>query len=72
MDEKTNQARQGRMISLVIAGVAIGWIAATALGQALDWTQRTRVLFDLLALAGFTMAIWMIYGLWRDRQKDKD
>ncbi|PYG34632.1 DUF5337 domain-containing protein [Pelagimonas varians] len=72
MRDKANQARQGRAISLVIAGVAIGWIAMTALGQALDWTQRTRVLFDLLALAGFAMAIWMIYGLWRDRQKDKD
>ncbi len=72
MSDKINQARQGRVISLVIAGVAIGWIVMTALGQALDWTQRTRVLFDLLALAGFAMAIWMIYGLWRDRQKDKD
>lgn len=76
MGKAADQARQGRVISLVIAGVAIGWIAMTALGQALEWTQRTRVLFDLLALAGFTMAVWMIYGLWRDRrtagQKDKD
>ena len=76
MSETDNQARRGRVISLLIAGVAIGWIALTALGQALDLSQRTRALFDLLALAGFGMAIWMIYGLWRDRQtsgqKDKD
>ena len=25
-----------------------------------------------LATAGFGLAIWMIYGLWRDSQKDKD
>lgn len=30
------------------------------------------VSFDLAALAGFGWALWMIYELWRDRQKDKD
>jgi len=71
-DRKDDIARQGRTIALLIAGVGVLWIAATALGGALDWTQRTRALFDLAALAGFGLAIWMIYGLWRDSQKDKD
>jgi hypothetical protein len=44
----------------------------TAVGGALDWSQRTRALFDLAALAGFGLALWMIIGLWRDRQKNKD
>ncbi|MBO9464463.1 hypothetical protein TRP8649_02672 [Pelagimonas phthalicica] len=72
MRNEQDQARQGRVISLVIAGVALAWIALTALGSALEWSQRTRLLFDLLALVGFAMAVWMIYGLWRDRQKNKD
>ncbi|KUF09085.1 DUF5337 domain-containing protein [Pseudoponticoccus marisrubri] len=64
--------RRGRVIALVIAGVGIGWFAMTALGGTLGWSQRIRALFDLAALAGFGWAIWMIYGLWRDRQKHKD
>ena len=64
--------RQGRMIALVIAAVALFWMGAIALGSALDWSQRTRALFDLIALAGFIWAIWMIYGYWRARQTMKD
>lgn len=64
--------RQGRIIALVIAGTGLAWMGASALGMALDWSQRTRAFFDLAALAGFGTAIWMIYGLWRARQKDKD
>jgi threonine/homoserine/homoserine lactone efflux protein len=69
MADKPDLNRRGRRIALVIAGTGVAWIAATALGQALDWSQRLRALFDLMALAGFGWAIWMIYGLWRARQK---
>ncbi|MHA6347177.1 DUF5337 domain-containing protein [Roseivivax sp. CAU 1761] len=69
-DDRT--ARQGRIIALVIAGIGLAWIAATALGSALDWSQRTRAFFDLAALAGFGTAIFMIYQLWRARRKDED
>lgn len=71
-DQKERIARQGRIVALVIAGVGLFWIAATALGGALDWSQRTRAFFDLAALAGFGTALWMIYQLWRASQKDKD
>ncbi len=64
--------RQGRKIALIIAGVGVFWILATAIGAEYEWSQRTRALFDLVALAGFGLAIWMIYGFWRDRQKNKD
>lgn len=68
MSRDTKQARQGRIIALVIAGVGVFWILATMIGAEYGWSQRTRALFDLLALAGFGVAIWMIYGLWRNRQ----
>lgn len=63
-----DQSRQGRVIALVIAGVGVFWILVTMIGAEYGWSQRTRALFDLLALAGFGVAIWMIYGLWRNRQ----
>ncbi|SFD81822.1 hypothetical protein SAMN04515678_103176 [Roseivivax sediminis] len=60
------------MIALVIAGTGLFWIAATALGAWLGWSQRARALCDLAALAGFGMAIYMLFDLWRARRNDKD
>ena len=71
MAQQDDFNRKARRIALIIAGIGIAWIALTALGGALDWSQRTRAFFDLAVLAGFGWAIWMIYGLWRTRQADK-
>ena len=68
MAQDHDTGRQGRVIALVIAGVGVFWILATAIGAEYGWTQRTRALFDLLSLAGFGVAIGMIYRLWRSRQ----
>ncbi|MEN9062476.1 MULTISPECIES: DUF5337 domain-containing protein [Ponticoccus] len=64
--------RRGRMIALVIAGTGLFWIAATIIGQMLELSQRLRAFMDLAAGAGFIWAIWMIYGLWRDRREHED
>lgn len=64
--------RRGRRVALVIAGTALFWIAANVIGAALDMSHRLRALIDLVAGAGFIWAIWMIYGLWRDRQNHKE
>lgn len=69
MASKEDLNRRGRKVALMIAGVGLFWIAVTALGQALDWSQSLRALFDLAALAGFIWAFWMIYGLWRARRE---
>lgn len=66
-----DQSRKGRRIALLIAAIGAGWVVAIALGVALGLDQRTRALFDLAALAGFGWAIWLLYGLWRDRRKDE-
>ncbi|EAU45946.1 hypothetical protein R2601_21787 [Salipiger bermudensis HTCC2601] len=72
MTDRDRHNRQGRIIALVIAGTGLAWIAAMLAGEALGWSQRTRAFFDLAAIAGFGTAIWMIYGLWRARQQNKD
>ena len=72
MTERRDENRQGRVIALIIAGTGLFWIAATALGAALDWSQRTRALFDLISLAGFGWGLIMTFSLWRQRQKNKD
>ncbi len=70
-ERDTELARKGRMAAMVIAGTALFWILAMFLGSQLGLTQRTRALFDLMALGGFVWAIWMIYQIWRLRQGDK-
>ncbi|MBS0124290.1 DUF5337 domain-containing protein [Thetidibacter halocola] len=72
MPDRDSHNRKGRQIALVIAGTGMAWIAATAIGASAGWTHRTLALFDMAALAGFAFAIWMIYGLWRERRNNKD
>ena len=71
MEHNPDQTRQGRLIALVIVITALVWVGALALGDQLGWTQRTLAFFDLAALAGFTMALWLLYGLWRSRRTNK-
>lgn len=72
MQKDDHRTRRGKQIGLLIAGTGVAWIAITAIGASAGWSQRLRAFFDLAAIAGFALAIWMIYGLWRDGRKDKD
>lgn len=72
MADRQDFNRRGRVIALAIAGTGLFWIAATVIGQALALDQRLRAFMDLVAGAGFIWAIWMIYGLWRDRREHED
>ena len=63
--------RQGRLASLVAVGTGLFWIAAFWAGNQWDWPQRTRALFDLIALAGFAFVLITAFRIWRARQKDE-
>lgn len=63
--------RSGRKAALVIAGTGVFWILATLIGAEYGWSNRTRALFDVIALAGFGLAVVMIYKIWRMRQNDQ-
>jgi threonine/homoserine/homoserine lactone efflux protein len=64
-------SRQGRRAALLMAGTAVFWILATAIGAEYGWPTRVRALADLVALAGFGLALWLTFRLWRQRQDDK-
>lgn len=70
--QRSEESRTGQRVALFIAGIGLFWMLVTALGAQYGWSQRTRALFDLAALAGFGAGLWMTYKLWRDRQNDKD
>ncbi len=72
MHGDSDQARRGRFIALLIVVTAMLWVTVLALGNSLGWSQRTLAFFDLAALAGFVMAMWLLFGLWRARRTNKE
>ena len=65
------QARMGRQAALMIAGTGVFWILSTFIGGRMGLSNRTLALFDLVALAGFIWAFWMIFQIWRVRQNNQ-
>ena len=55
-----------------MAATGVFWILATYVGEKLGLSMRIRALFDIVALAGFGVALYMTYKLWRSRQTDED
>jgi len=64
-------AKAGRRTALVLAGTGVFWIVMTLLGSKFGWSNRTRALFDLFALAGVVLALFSTFALWRARQTGK-
>ena len=52
-------------------GTGVFWVLITLIGEKEGFSQQLRLIFDLVALAGFSVAIWLIYQIWRDRRKDQ-
>ena len=61
----------GRRAAVVLAAVGIFWVATTAAGDAWGWPTRARALFDLIALAGFGVALYLTWQVWRLRRADR-
>ncbi len=66
-----NMARKGRQAALMIAGTAVFYILTTLIGGWMGLSNRTMLLFNLVALAGFIWAFWMIFQIWRMRQNNQ-
>jgi hypothetical protein len=67
----TAQAKAGQRVALTVAAVGGLWVLVTMIGSEYGWSNRTRFIFDLAALAGFGFALWKTFQLWRLRQNDK-
>ena len=60
----------GRRIALVIAGTGILYVLVNLLAEEYGWSNRTRALFDLIALCGFGVALILAVRLWRARKSE--
>jgi hypothetical protein len=61
-------ARKARLASVIMAGTAVLWVGAQALGAAMDWPVRFAFLFDFAAMAALFWAMVVTYQIWRARQ----
>ena len=59
------QARDARLVAIVIAGTMLLWMGAQWLGGKMGWETRYIFLFDLAALAAFIWALVVTYQIWR-------
>lgn len=66
-DDGKMDARAGKRVMYILAGTAILWVLVNEIGSTYGWSPRLRGFFDLLALAGFALGLWMTYQLWRRR-----
>lgn len=67
-DAREALARKGRRVALLIAGTALFWVLGLFVGGRLGLSQRWLALIDLVALAGFVLALVMVWQLWRARK----
>ena len=56
---------------MVVVVTTVMWVLVTLIGDKEGFSQRLRLLFDLLALAGFIFAFWLIFQYWRARQDNQ-
>lgn len=66
------QARQGRLVALVIAATGVLWVGAQFLWTLEVVPTRLHLLVDLAALGAFIWALITSYGIWRARQRSED
>jgi hypothetical protein len=70
-EQDQKQARAGRVVSLVIAGAMVLWLAAKWLGPQLGLPGRYALLIDFAAIGALVWALVVTLQLWRKRQ-DKE
>ena len=70
-EQDQKQARAGRVVSPVIAGAMVLWLAAQWLGPQLGLPGRYALLIDFAAIGALVWALVVTLQLWRKRQ-DKE
>jgi len=67
-DDSARDAREGKRVMFILAGTGILWVLVTEIGRTYGWPVRVSAFFDILALAGFALGLWMTYQIWRRRR----
>ena len=62
------QAREARMVGLVMAVTIVAWVGLQVMGSEMGWPARYALLADLAALAGFVWCLVATYRIWRKRR----
>ena len=70
--ESSREAKQGRVVGLVIAISMVIWILAQSLGPYLGLPGRYAILIDFLALVAFLWAIISGMLMWRSRRTKRN
>lgn len=70
-NSEAQQARQGRIAALVIAGAMLFWIVAQVLGPKLGIPGRYALLIDFAVLAALVWAMVVTYQIWRKRRDNE-
>ena len=70
--ESSREAKQGRVVGLVIAISMVIWVLAQSLGPYLGLPGRYAILIDFLALVAFLWAIISGMLMWRSRRTKRN
>ena len=70
--DSRREAKQGRVVALVIAISMVIWILAQSLGPYLGLPGRYAILVDFLALVAFLWAIISGMLMWRARRTKRN
>ncbi len=71
LDQEQALARQGRIIAVIIALAGVVAIIAPWLTRIAGLPLRFEMLFYLISLAGFILALAMTYQIWRKRRTNE-
>lgn len=62
-----HDAKQMRLVAIVIAATMVIWLLVQALGREYQWAAEWAFLADLAALAGFVWSLIVTWRIWRRR-----
>lgn len=64
-DRAARDARQLRLVSLVMVGTAVLWLGANWAGRRFGWPAEYAFLADLAAMGGFVWSLLVTWRIWR-------
>lgn len=67
----SSNARQVRPAAIVIIVAMLGWMGLSWLGGRLGWPARFAMLVDFSAIAAFLWSMFVLFQVWRKRQRDE-